>query len=118
MVSKCANPECSERFMRLHQGKLFRWDGVDARQRLTRGAGTETRKVRKVEFFWLCGNCTREMTVVFEHGVGVTTRALADSDSAVREAATASAWRDTVPAGHSSVSAASRQTYAFRRATG
>ena len=23
MVSKCANPECSERFLYLHQGKLF-----------------------------------------------------------------------------------------------
>ena len=118
MVAKCANPECSERFMRLHQGKLFRWDGANARRHLTRGTGTETKKARKVEFFWVCGNCAREMTVVFKVGVGVTTKALADSDGAAREAATASAWRDTLPAGHSSESGASRQTYAFRRAAG
>jgi hypothetical protein len=50
MVSKCANPECSERFMRLHQGKLFRWDGANARQHLTRGPGTETKKAGKWNF--------------------------------------------------------------------
>jgi hypothetical protein len=118
MVSKCANPECSERFMRLHRGKLFRWDGVNAQQGLTRGTGSETKKARKAEFFWLCGDCAREMTVVFKEGAGVTTRALADSDRVAREAATASAWRDTPPAGYSSESAVSRQTYAFRRAAG
>src|SRR5271168_4975381 len=102
MVSKCANPECSERFMRLHQGKLFRRDGANAPQRLNRGAGPETKKARKVEFFWLCGNCARGMTVVFDMDAGVTTKALVDSDRAARKAATASAWRDTLPADHSS----------------
>ena len=118
MVSKCANPECSERFMRLHRGRLFRWDGVSARGGLTRDTHLEIKKARKVEFFWLCGECAREMTVVFTAEVGVTTRALADSDRAAREGATASAWRDTPPAGHSSESVTSHQTYAFRRVAG
>ena len=118
MVSKCTNPECPERFLRLHQGKLFRWDGVNARQRLTRGADPETKKARKVEFFWLCGECARKMTVVFSAEAGVTTKALADSDRAAREDATAWVWRDTPRAARSSESAASRRTYAFRRAAG
>jgi len=118
MVSKCANPGCSERFLRLHQGKLFHWDGVNACEGLTRGAGPATRKARKVEFFWLCGECARDMTVVFSTEIGVTTKALADSDRSLREDATASAWRDTPRAGHSSESATSRQTFAFRRAAG
>jgi hypothetical protein len=119
MISKCVNPECSERFMRLHQGRLYRWDGVNARQRLTHDAAPETKKARKIEFFWLCGDCAREMTIVFKDGAGVTTRALADSErEAAREDATASAWHDTPHAGHSSESAASRQTYAVRRAAG
>jgi|HubBroStandDraft_6_1064221.scaffolds.fasta_scaffold00011_136 hypothetical protein len=118
MVSKCANPECSERFMRLHQGKLFRWDGVNARPGLTRGTGLETKKARRVEFFWLCGNCAREVTIIFKEGIGVTTMPLAGSNRPAREAATKKAWRDNPPAGHSSESAASRQTYAFRHAAG
>jgi hypothetical protein len=118
MVAKCANPACSERFLRLHQGKLFRWDGVNAQQRLTRSSGPDARKARKVEFFWLCGDCAREMTIVFDPEVGVATRALAASDQAAKEGATASARRGTPPAGHSSESAASPQTYVFRRAAG
>ena len=118
MVSKCANPECSERFLRLHQGKLYRWDGANARQRLARDAALEIKRTRRVEFFWLCGDCVRKMTVVFKDGTGVTTKALGESERTAKEAETASAWRDTPLAGHSSESAASRQTYAFRRAAG
>ena len=118
MVSKCANPECSERFLRLHQGKLFRWDGVTVPQGLARTPGAETKKTRKAEFFWLCGDCARTMTLVFKDGAGVTTKALVDADRTAREAATASAWRDTPRAGRSSESVTSRQTYAFRRAAG
>ena len=118
MVTKCANPTCSERFLRLHQGKLFRWDGVNARRNPMRRAGPEIKKAWKVELFWLCSDCAREMTIIFKDGVGVTTRALADSERAGRDAATSWAWRHTPLAGHSSESAASRQTSVFRRAAG
>jgi hypothetical protein len=118
MVSKCANPECSERFQRLGDGKLFRWDGVDARHALLPATNAENKKTRKAEFFWLCGNCAREMTVVFSAEVGVTTRTLADSSRKVKEDATVSVERDTPPAGRSNESATSRQPYAFRRAAG
>ena len=117
MISKCANPECSERFMRLQNGKLFRWDGANGRPSFA-DVASGTWKVRKIEFFWLCGECARKMTLVFTTGNAVTTRALADFDLAAREGARALAWRDTGPAVHSSEPATSRRTYVFRRATG
>jgi hypothetical protein len=59
MVSKCANPACSERFLYLHQGKLFQltpppeveaaeWDSPTALS----------------ERFWLCDQCCKKMTLV------------------------------------------------------
>jgi len=60
MVSKCANPECSERFLYLHQGKLF--------------SLTPTPELESVggrfapllyERFWLCDRCCRKMTLVW-----------------------------------------------------
>lgn len=60
MVSKCANPTCSERFLYLHQGKIFRL--------------TPTPEVESVsgcfppslyERLWLCDRCCKEMTVVW-----------------------------------------------------
>ncbi len=76
MVSKCANPECGVPFRYFHQGKLFRWEtvtGLDRRRSM--GANDETRKpIRRIEFYWLCENCAEKMTLVFEQGVGVSTR--------------------------------------------
>ena len=60
MVSKCANPTCSERFLYLHQGKIFHL--------------TPTPEVEAVngcfppslyERFWLCDKCCKEMTLVW-----------------------------------------------------
>jgi hypothetical protein len=60
MLSKCANPACSEEFLYLHQGKLFQL--------------TPTPKVRAVrgatipllyERFWLCEKCCKQMTLVW-----------------------------------------------------
>ena len=76
MVSKCANPECAARFRYFHQGKLFRWEtevGIDRRRSL--GSDDEMKKpIRRIEFYWLCENCADRMTLVFEKGVGVSTR--------------------------------------------
>jgi hypothetical protein len=60
MVSKCANPACSERFLYLHQGKLFQL--------------TPTPEVEAAEWdsppalserFWLCDQCCQKMTLVW-----------------------------------------------------
>lgn len=73
MVSKCANPNCSSTFLHLSDGKLFRWDtesGLPSHADF--GADPAARKpMRHIEFFWLCNNCARQMTLVFQRGVGV-----------------------------------------------
>jgi hypothetical protein len=76
MVSKCANPDCFATFRYLHAGKLFRLEthgGIDRRRSM--GVDTEQKKcVRRIEFFWLCDQCARSMTVEFANGVGVSVR--------------------------------------------
>jgi hypothetical protein len=75
MLSKCADPNCSIPFHYLRDGKLFRWDGVGITDH--RPAPSHASKPnRKVEFFWLCGDCASRMIVVFQQGVGVTVRPL------------------------------------------
>jgi hypothetical protein len=56
MVSKCANPACSATFRYMPEGRLFQV-GVGS-------AAPEQEKVATLERFWLCGECSRRMTVV------------------------------------------------------
>lgn len=78
MISKCANPGCSARFLYLHTGKLYRFERVnkDDTQPLL-GFGPDVRHhSRRVEFFWLCEKCAASLTLVYCRGVGVTTHPL------------------------------------------
>ncbi len=68
MLSKCANPACLAPFLYLHEGKIFNIEvdvaglgGPD----LTMSANG---RARRLEHYWLCGNCARSMTVIYEHG--------------------------------------------------
>jgi hypothetical protein len=81
MISKCANPSCSTSFLYLHEGKLFRIDMEAVTDgHTTFGVDPELKKpVRRTEFFWLCHECSRKMTLGFEKGVGVKTIPLARS---------------------------------------
>lgn len=74
MLSKCANPECSEPFQYLRSGKLFLLpvdsvspNGGPAGPQLVEGQ----RSQRKVEHFWLCGSCIKTMTLAYDPGKGV-----------------------------------------------
>jgi hypothetical protein len=61
MLSKCANPECSEQFRYLHQGKLFCL--IPTPKVAATGYGS-------LEFlyerFWLCDRCSKEMKVTWD----------------------------------------------------
>ncbi len=59
MVSKCANPACSATFRYLHEGILFHIAFETAAAR-----AAEDRATPAHERFWLCGECSRKMTVV------------------------------------------------------
>jgi hypothetical protein len=59
MLSKCANPECSEKFLFLHAGKLFH---LMRTPEVRAGAGNPS---ALQERFWLCERCAKSMTVVW-----------------------------------------------------
>jgi hypothetical protein len=52
MVSKCANPTCHAPFLYLRNGRLVAVERVD-----------ESNATSTVEFFWLCGDCARCLTL-------------------------------------------------------
>ena len=64
MLSKCANPVCSNAFRYLHEGKLFL---IESEAGPTKGkseaALQNTVKSRRIGHVWLCSSCCRDMTV-------------------------------------------------------
>ena len=78
MISKCANPGCSARFLYLHSGKLFRFEREpkDDSEPLMGFDPLVRKHSTGVEFYWLCENCAQEITLVYRKGSGVTTRPL------------------------------------------
>ena len=79
MLSKCANPDCSKPFLYLREGKLFRLEipiEANAENDEGPGLGTKTAVCYRVEFFWLCDDCSDRVTVVWKRGQGVEAVAL------------------------------------------
>ena len=75
MLSKCANPACFVPFRFLHEGRVF---AVDPRP-LALSATTETEGWVKhrsgpVEFYWLCNDCARDLTLRIEGEYVTTTK--------------------------------------------
>jgi len=72
MLSKCANPACSASFRYLHNGKLFRVERPAERTARSNLDFDDQRTVRKpasrIEFFWLCDECSAVMTLAFDDG--------------------------------------------------
>jgi hypothetical protein len=70
MLSKCANPGCSEAFRYFGQGRVFEVHFEDAE--LCEKAGRvpfalELKKQDKsVEHFWLCAKCSDKLTVALD----------------------------------------------------
>jgi len=60
MLSKCANPECSETFRYLHQGKIFRLSPTPEIQ-----IATGMHRLELQERFWLCTGCAKKITLVW-----------------------------------------------------
>jgi hypothetical protein len=70
MLSKCANPACSRPFRYMRDGKLFE---VDSAYESQTSATAEKKPARRVEFFWLCGECASNLTVIRDDEKGVIT---------------------------------------------
>jgi len=69
MLSKCANPACSTPFRYLRDGKIFEIDSKRESETSVEGK----KPLRRVEFFWLCGECSTEWTVINDREKGVIT---------------------------------------------
>ena len=52
MLSKCANPSCSNTFRYFREGKLYL---IDSKIKSTNS--------RALEYFWLCSACCQDMTI-------------------------------------------------------
>jgi hypothetical protein len=60
MLSKCANPDCTERFLFLHRGKLFHLTPTPEVEAFDGGNSSAL-----YERFWLCDRCAKTMTLVW-----------------------------------------------------
>lgn len=60
MLSKCANPECSEIFRYLHEGTIFY---LAPTPEVTIATGTLHSELH--ERFWLCARCSKRMTLTW-----------------------------------------------------
>lgn len=61
MLSKCANPECSETFRYLREGQIFRL-APNPDLRITMRVSNPALQER----FWLCARCAKEMTLIWD----------------------------------------------------
>jgi len=59
MVSKCANSACSATFRYMHEGTLFHLPIESAASEKAASYDPRT-----LESFWLCGECSRKMTII------------------------------------------------------
>ncbi len=74
MVSKCCNPSCPQLFLHLTEGRLFRLEPDLA---LDAHSDPVSDRSGKVEYFWLCGNCSHSMTLRLNEEGNVTVEATA-----------------------------------------
>lgn len=61
MLSKCANPACSNTFRYFREGKLYLIDSK-----------AQPGKSHVLEYFWLCSVCCQEMTIQIDGDHAVT----------------------------------------------
>jgi hypothetical protein len=96
MLSQCANSQCSKPFLRLREGKLFL---VETDRRTKPGESPSPpfvrarQQQREVEHYWLCDDCSKEWTLIYDRdrGVGLAPlcRTIAVPDTGISDRRTA-----------------------------
>ena len=66
MLAKCANPVCGEHFRYLREGRIFNLE-IDPP-----APGSSPGPQHRIEHFWLCEQCARSLTVVYDQGLVIT----------------------------------------------
>jgi hypothetical protein len=62
-------------FRYFHTGRLFRVEShLPSGGQEAENGNTTTKPLRRLEFFWLCDNCSRKMTLAYEKGGGISIR--------------------------------------------
>lgn len=67
MITKCANPGCSQQLHCLREGRLYRFE-MKCKPEVAQSADCKSS-----EYFWLCGTCASTMTLRYQDGLGLTT---------------------------------------------
>ena len=80
MLDKCANPACPATFRNLRDGRVFVTEVEADDQTVVSGHAHQR------QYFWLCGSCSRTMTVTVEKGKTVQVVRLAVQANAARAA--------------------------------
>jgi hypothetical protein len=82
MLSKCANPSCSNVFHYFGEGKVFeiRWEASSGAAHSSYG-----KKRKRIEHYWLCSSCAITLTVAMDsaRNILVIPRRNVDDDRAI-----------------------------------
>jgi hypothetical protein len=70
MLSKCANPSCSNQLIYLREGKIFVMEH-STNPKLWPQGPIPARSGARLEHFWLCGRCAENLTLVYHGESGV-----------------------------------------------
>ncbi len=65
MVNNCANPKCNKPLHYLRDGRIFVFEMTGAR------TGPDGKRLRHLQHYWLCGDCSVSMVVEPEGDAGV-----------------------------------------------
>ena len=63
MIHQCANPTCGKPLHYLREGKIFVFDLPDPIEPGSK-PGSNGRRTRRLQHFWLCGACSATMKLV------------------------------------------------------
>jgi hypothetical protein len=75
MLSHCANSKCGKPFLKLRDGKLFLVEiGRTGRlgESLHPSFDQARQQQRMVEHYWLCDECAKQWTLIYDSDRGVT----------------------------------------------
>jgi hypothetical protein len=75
MLAKCANPSCSALFRHLQEGRLFL---LETEMTLASPATFGGGDPGTTEYFWLCGRCSKTVTLRFDQDGRVVVGQLPD----------------------------------------
>ena len=72
-MQQCANPDCAVPLRLLREGRLFQFE---IRSHIANSSKPRRERSHATSVFWLCGQCSSKLTLVFDQLRGVITQPL------------------------------------------